>query len=67
MTIDCERLAALWTSDEAVVDDPGVSSTLTLSSFSAKGVVGIDVLNGFEQELIFENTDGDACSSLRSR
>jgi len=54
-----DRLIALWTNGEAVEDDPGVSATLTIPSFSAQKVIGIDVLNGFEQEVITETENGD--------
>ena len=47
-----DMLFALWTDGEAVYDDPGVRTTLTVPGLSAQKVVAIDVLNGFEQELI---------------
>jgi len=49
----------VWTNDEAVEDDPGVSATLTFPGSSAKKVTGIDVFNGFEQELTTENENGN--------
>ena len=52
-------LVALWTNGIAVDDDPGVETTLTIPGFSASEVIGIDVLFGFEQELIFEMENGD--------
>jgi len=54
-----DRLFALWTDGVAVDDDPGVPSTLTFPGTSAQKVIGIDVLHGFEQELIIENENGD--------
>ena len=39
---------------EAVDADPGTSATLTIPGSSAQRVIGIDVLHGFEQELITE-------------
>lgn len=54
-----ERLLALWTDGIAVDIDPGVYSTLTFSGLSASKVTGIDVFEGFEQELIFESVAGD--------
>ena len=54
-----DRLFALWTDDAAVDDDPGTASTLTFSDLSAQRVVGIDVLNSFEQELITETENGN--------
>ena len=41
----------------AVDDDPGAEVTLTLPGFSAQKVVVIDVLNGFERELV-NSTEG---------
>ena len=54
-----DRLFALWTDGAAVDDDPGVRTTLTFSAPSAQKVVAIDVLNGFEQELITETENGN--------
>jgi hypothetical protein len=56
---DGDRLFAVWTNGVAVDDDPGVNSTLTLPGTSAPKVIGIDVLHGFEQELIFEMENGN--------
>jgi len=53
-----DRLFTLWTNGAAVDDDPGVSTTLIFPDLSAKKVMGIDVLNGFEQELITETENG---------
>jgi hypothetical protein len=47
-----DKLVALWTDDVAVDEDPGVKAKLTISNFSAKKVVGIDVLNSFAQQMI---------------
>lgn len=54
-----DRLFATWTDGVAVDDDPGVSATLTFSGTSAQKVIGIDVLRGFEQELINEMEGGN--------
>ena len=54
-----ERLVALWTNDTAVEDDPGIETTITIPDFSAKEVIGIDVLNSFEQELITKMENGN--------
>ena len=54
-----DKLVALWTNDEAVEEDPGVSATLTIPGSSAQKVTGVDVLNGFEQELVTEAENGD--------
>jgi len=47
-----DKLIALWTDGVAVDDDPGVNTTVIVPGFSAQKVTAIDVLNGFEQELI---------------
>lgn len=54
-----DYLVALWTDGVAVDDDPGISTTLTLPDFSIGEVLGIDVLYGFEQELITETENGN--------
>ena len=51
-------LFALWTDGVASHDDPGVELTLTFPGLSAGKVVGADVLNGFEQELIVQTENG---------
>lgn len=56
---DGRKLVALWTNGIAVVDDLGVKTTLTVSGLSAEKVVGIDVLNGFAQELITGTENGN--------
>jgi len=53
-----DRLFALWTNGLAVEDDPGLNATLTFPGTSAQKVVRIDVLHGFEQELITETENG---------
>jgi hypothetical protein len=52
-------LFALWTNGTAVEDDPGVNTTLTFRGLDAGKVVGLDVLYGFEQELITETENGN--------
>lgn len=47
-----DRMLALWTNGAAVDDDPGVVATLTFSGQPATSAVGIDVLHGFQQELV---------------
>ena len=54
-----DHLFALWTNGTAVDDDPGISATLTFPGTSAQKVIGIDVLHGFEQELIIEMENGN--------
>jgi len=53
-----ETLFALWNDDAAVDDDPGVSTTLSFPNISATNVVAIDVLHGYEQEMIVEIENG---------
>jgi hypothetical protein len=52
-----DKMIALWTDGIAVDFDPGITSTVTLPDFSNQRMVGIDVLNGYQQELVteFEN------------
>ena len=49
---DGNKLLALWTDGVAVDDDPGVEATITIPQVSVKKVTGIDILYGFEQELM---------------
>ena len=54
-----ETLFALWNDDAAVDDDPGLSSILTFPGLSAQKVLAIDVLHGYEQELVTEMENGN--------
>ena len=54
-----DLLFALWTNDKVVEDDPGVPTTLRFSDLSAQYVEGIDVLNGYVQEIITEVEGGN--------
>jgi len=54
-----DRLFALWTDGVAVDEDPGVEATLTLPGFSGQDVTGIDVLYGFEQQLVTRTEGGN--------
>jgi hypothetical protein len=54
-----DKLIAIWNDGLAVKDDPGVASVLTFSSYSGWKAVGIEVLNGFEQELVTGGENGD--------
>jgi parallel beta-helix repeat protein len=53
-----DYLVAMWTDGVAVEDDPGITATLSLPGLSPRGVVGIDVLYGFEQQVITDTEDG---------
>jgi hypothetical protein len=52
-------LFALWTHGKAVDDDHGVKSAITFPDMYAKQIIAIDVLNGFEQELITKEENGN--------
>ncbi|MCJ7648062.1 MAG: hypothetical protein MUP85_05575, partial [Candidatus Lokiarchaeota archaeon] len=54
-----DKLVALWTDGVAVDDDPGVNSIIVINGISAEKVVGIDVLNSIEQEMIFSIENGN--------
>ncbi|GAI12725.1 unnamed protein product, partial [marine sediment metagenome] len=56
---DGDKMIALWTDGVAVDSDPGVAATLTLPWPSAQSVKGIDVLHGYEQQLISSVEDGN--------
>lgn len=56
---DGDRMLAVWTDGIAQDEDPSVPATITFPGLAAKTVTGIDVLHGFEQELVFE-TDEDS-------
>lgn len=53
-----DQLIALWIDGEAVDSYPGINTTVSIPGFSTQKVVGIDVLYGFEQELITSIEDG---------
>ncbi|MFC2064453.1 NosD domain-containing protein [Chloroflexota bacterium] len=54
-----DKLIALWTDGVAADYDPGVLSTLILPGLADLMATGIDVLYGYEQELISSNENGD--------
>jgi hypothetical protein len=54
-----DNLIALWTDGVAVDDDPGVKANLTLQGFTGRDVMGIDVLNGFQQPMITSSENGN--------
>jgi len=54
-----DRMLAVWTDGIAQDEDPGVPATIKFPGLTAGRITGIDVLHGFEQELVFE-TDGDS-------
>jgi hypothetical protein len=54
-----DTLFAWWTDEVASEDDPGDDLTLTFEGFADQCVVAVDVVNGFEQELVVETKNGD--------
>jgi hypothetical protein len=56
---DGNILVAVWNNGAAVENDHGVGSTITINDFSAENAIGIDVVHGFEQELITDAIDGN--------
>jgi hypothetical protein len=54
-----DNLIALWTDGVAVDEDPGVKANLTLQGFTGRDMLGIDVLNGFQQLMITSDEDGN--------
>jgi len=53
-----DRLLALWNDGVAADYDPGILSTIVLPSRAGQIAIGIDVLYGYEQELVV-TTDGE--------
>ncbi len=54
-----DKLVALWIDGEALDYYNGINATVTVPDFSTQGVTGIDVLYGFEQELVTSTEDGN--------
>lgn len=54
-----ERLLAIWNDGVAVDNDPGTPATVAVPGFAGWHVTGIDVIQGFEQELISTDENGD--------
>lgn len=54
-----DKSLALWADGVAIDDDPGIEATLMVPGLSAEKVIGIDVLNGFEQQVITNVEGGD--------
>jgi len=52
-------LVALWTDGIAAEYDPGITTTVTIPGFVDYEVTGIDVLHGFEQQVITSEEDGN--------
>jgi hypothetical protein len=54
-----DKLIALWTDGVAVDEDPGINVNLTLPNLTAQDVIGIDVLEDFQQPIITSNENGN--------
>ena len=54
---DGDRMLGVWTDGIAQDEDPGVPATIRFPGLTAEKIVGIDVLHGFEQELVFETNE----------
>ena len=53
-----DHLIALWTDGVALEYDLGITTTLTFSGFVDHQVTGIDVLYGYQQQMITSEEDG---------
>ncbi|MFZ5908865.1 MAG: hypothetical protein ACOYYU_02480 [Chloroflexota bacterium] len=56
---DGDRLIMIWSDDVATLEYPGTVSVITIPGFSNWSATGINVLHGFEQELITNTKNGD--------
>lgn len=54
-----ELLVAIWSDGVAAAGSPGEPATVTIRGLSASEVVGVDVLNSIEQELVFSTDEGN--------
>jgi hypothetical protein len=54
-----DLLIAEWSDGIAVDHDPGIPSKLVIPGFAGWNATAIDILHGFEQELISSNENGD--------
>ena len=54
-----DKLIALWTDGVAVDEDLGVNTSVTIPNFSAQNVIGIDVLEGYQQDVVTGNEGGN--------
>ena len=53
-----DLLLAVWSDGIPTDDDQGRLCTVRLPALSTEKIVGVDVLNGFEQELVFQVSGG---------
>ena len=54
-----DRLVALWIDGAAVDEDPGVDVTVMIPDLSATKVTGIDVLEGYQQDVVTTTESGN--------
>ncbi|MBA7493014.1 hypothetical protein ES702_03569 [subsurface metagenome] len=54
-----DKLVALWTDGVAVDEDPGMKANLTLHGFTGQEVMGIDILEGFQQPIVTSSENGN--------
>jgi hypothetical protein len=56
---DNNTLIALWTDGAAVENDTGVNTTIIINGVESSKVIAIDVIKGYEQQLLSINDDGN--------
>ncbi len=54
-----DNLIALWKDGVAIEEEPGVEANLTIHGITSEDVIGIDVLEGFQQPIITGNKNGN--------
>ena len=54
-----DYLVAVWNNDAAVDQDNGMPSQLIIPNFASRKVTGVDILNGFEQELVSSDNNSN--------
>lgn len=56
---DGDKMVALWTDGVAVDNDPGINATVMIPNLSAQKVTGIDVLEGYQQDVVITTGNGN--------
>jgi len=54
-----DKLVSLWTDGVAVDQDPGVETDLTLYGLTGQEVLGIDILEGYQQPIVASSENGN--------
>jgi hypothetical protein len=54
-----DTLVAFWTDGVAVDEDPGVEANLIVQGVTSEDVIGIDVLNGYQQSITTSKENGN--------